>query len=115
MLGILASRTHRAESAEEPVREYLVITRYAPNRVHQGEMLSLEDVTEILAVPLLGAIPESETVLQSSNAGVPVVLEKESEAGGAYADVVGRYLGEDLPHRFIEYQKKGFFSRLFGG
>lgn len=115
VLGILASRTHRAEAGEEPVREYLVVTRYAPNRVHQGEMLSLEDVTEILAVPLLGAIPESETVLQSSNAGVPVVLEKESEAGGAYADVVGRYLGEDLPHRFIEYQKKGFFSRLFGG
>lgn len=115
VLGILASRTRRAEAGEESVREYLVVTRYAPNRVQQGEMLSLEDVTEILAVPLLGAIPESETVLQSSNAGVPVVLEKESEAGGAYADVVGRYLGDDLPHRFIEYQKKGFFSRLFGG
>lgn len=115
VLGILASRTRRAESGEEPVREHLVVTRYAPGRVHQGEMLSLEDVAEILAIPLLGAVPESETVLQSSNAGVPVVLERDSEAGAAYADMVGRYLGEELPHRFIDYQKKGFFSRLFGG
>ncbi len=115
VLGILSSRTQRAESGEEPVREHLVVTRYAPNRVQGGEMLSLEDVGEILAIPLLGAIPESESVLQASNAGVPVVLEKDSEAGIAYADLVGRYLGEELPHRFIDYQKKGFFSRLFGG
>lgn len=115
VLGILASRTRRAENGEDPVREHLVVTRYAPGRVHQGEMLSLDDVCEILAIPLLGAIPESESVLQASNAGIPVVLEKDSDAGSAYADLVGRYLGEELPHRFIDYQKKGFFSRLFGG
>lgn len=115
VLGILASRTRRAENGEDPVREHLVVTRYAPGRVHQGEMLSLDDVCEILAIPLLGAVPESESVLQASNAGIPVVLEKDSDAGSAYADLVGRYLGEELPHRFIDYQKKGFFSRLFGG
>ncbi len=115
VLGILSSRTRRAENGDDPVREHLVVTRYAPQRVHEGEMLSLEDIGEILAIPLLGAIPESESVLQSSNAGLPVILEKNTEAGAAYADTVGRFLGEDLPHRFIEYQKKGFFGRLFGG
>lgn len=115
VLGILSSRTRRAEQGEDPVREHLMVTRYAPQRVHQGEMLSLDDVTEILAIPLLGAIPESESVLQSSNAGLPVILEKESAAGAAYADAVGRFLGEELPHRFTQYQKKGFLGRLFGG
>jgi septum site-determining protein MinD len=46
---------------------------------------------------------------------LPVILEKNAEAGAAYADAVGRFLGDDLPHRFVEYQKKGFFGRLFGG
>jgi septum site-determining protein MinD len=60
-------------------------------------------------------IPESKAVLNASNAGVPVILDRESEAGQAYLDAVSRYLGEDVPHRFIHPEKKGFFSRLFGG
>jgi len=114
MLGILASKSRRAENNEEPIREYLLLSRYSPERVEEGEMLHVEDVKEILALQLLGVVPESRTVLTASNSGVPVILDQEGDAGKAYMDVVERYLGEDLPHRFIEVQKKGLFGRLFG-
>ena len=115
MIGILSSKSRRAEEGLEPIREHLLVTRYAPERVERGEMLSLEDVKEILALPLLGVIPESQAVLNASNAGQPVILDRESRAGQAYSDMVDRYLGEELPHRFIQVEKKGLFGRLFGG
>ncbi|HHI77132.1 MAG TPA: septum site-determining protein MinD [Gammaproteobacteria bacterium] len=115
MIGILSSKSQRAEKGLEPIREHLLVTRYAPERVERGEMLSLEDVKEILALPLLGVIPESQAVLNASNAGQPVILDRESRAGQAYSDMVDRYLGEELPHRFIQPEKKGLFGRLFGG
>lgn len=114
MLGILASKSRRAELGMEPIREYLLLTRYDPNRVESGEMLSLDDVQEILSLHLLGIIPESKSVLNASNSGLPVILDEKSDAGQAYADVVARYLGEKRPHRFIE-SKKGFLRKLFGG
>lgn len=115
MLGILSSKSRRAERNEPPIREYLLLTRYSPERVAKGEMLSVNDVREILSLDLLGVIPESKAVLNASNSGVPVILDVESDAGQAYSDAVGRYLGEDLPHRFLDIKKKGFFSRLLGG
>ena len=115
MLGILASKSRRAESGEEPIREYLLLTRYDPMRVQQGEMLSVTDVQEILSLDLLGVIPESKAVLNASNSGIPVILDRESDAGQAYLDMVARYLGEVVPHRFINAEKKGFLSRLFKG
>ena len=115
MIGILASKSRRAELGQEPIREFLLLTRYAPERVARGEMLSLDDVQEILALDLLGVVPESQAVLNASNAGVPVILDAESSAGQAYVDVVARYLGEDRPHRFLEPPKKGLLGRLFGG
>ncbi|MCE7913495.1 MAG: septum site-determining protein MinD [Nitrosomonas sp. PRO4] len=114
MLGILSSKSRRAERGEEPIKEYLLLTRYDPDRVKLGEMLSLNDVQEILSLQLLGIIPESKSVLTASNAGIPVILDEKSEAGQAYADVVARYLGEERPHRFID-GKQGFLRRLFGG
>jgi septum site-determining protein MinD len=72
-------------------------------------------VQEILALDLIGVIPESQAVLNASNAGIPVILDRESTAGQAYGDMVARYLGEDLPHRFLKVEKKGLFGRLFGG
>ena len=114
ILGILSSKSRRAERNEEPIKEYLLLTRYDSDRVKLGEMLSLDDVQEILSLELLGIIPESKSVLSASNAGVPVILDEKSEAGQAYADVVARYLGEKRPHRFID-GKQGFFKRLFGG
>jgi septum site-determining protein MinD len=77
-------------------------------------MLSVEDVMEILGVPLLGLLPEFQAVLPSSNAGTPVILEGNSDAGVAYTDLVARFLGEECPHRFLTVEKKGFFKRLFG-
>jgi septum site-determining protein MinD len=114
MLGILASKSRRAEENKEPIKEYLLLTRYSPERVKLGEMLSVDDVQEILSLHLLGVIPESKSVLNASNSGIPVILDEKSDAGQAYADIVARYLGENKPHRFIE-DKKGFFGKLFGG
>lgn len=113
MLGILASKSRRAEQNKEPIKEYLLLTRYSPERVKLGEMLSVDDVQEILSLHLLGVIPESKSVLNASNSGVPVILDEKSDAGQAYSDIVARYLGENRPHRFID-DKKGFFGKLFG-
>jgi len=115
VLGILSSKSYRAEKGEGKVKEHLVLTRYNATRVAKGEMLSIDDVKDILAIPLLGVIPESPTVLTSSNSGVPVIQDKESEAGQAYHDLVARFLGDEKPHRFITEQKKGLLSKLFGG
>lgn len=115
MLGILASKSRRAVNGSEPIREHLLLSRYSPERVKNGEMLSVDDVQEILALNLLGVIPESTSVLNASNSGTPVILDEESDAGQAYNDLVSRYLGEELPHRFLDIQKKGLFGRLFGG
>jgi len=115
MLGILASKSRRAERGEEAIKEYLLLTRYSPQRVKLGEMLSVEDVQEILSLHLLGVIPESKSVLNASNSGTPVILDDKSDAGQAYGDVVRRYLGEEVPHRFLEEEKKGLFGRLFRG
>ncbi|MBI0432509.1 septum site-determining protein MinD [Roseomonas sp. KE0001] len=115
ILGVLQSKSKRAEEKRDPVKEHLVVTRYDPNRVEKGEMLKLEDIREILAIPLLGVIPESESVLKASNTGNPVILDEASNAGRAYKDAVARFLGEDRPHRFLDPEKRGFLSRLFGG
>ncbi|NHB95647.1 septum site-determining protein MinD [Photorhabdus stackebrandtii] len=115
ILGILASKSRRAERGEDPIKEHLLLTRYNPGRVSRGDMLSMEDVLEILCIPLLGVIPEDQSVLRSSNQGEPVILDTESDAGKAYTDTVERLLGEERPFRFIEEEKKGFLKRLFGG
>jgi septum site-determining protein MinD len=115
ILGFLASKTRRAIDGKEPIKEHLLITRYNPQRVQDGQMLSLKDVQEILRIPLLGVIPESESVLDASNQGLPAVHLKGSDVAEAYVDVVGRFLGEHRPLRFTEAQKPGLLKRLFGG
>jgi septum site-determining protein MinD len=114
MLGILSSKSRRAEQGLEPIKEHLLLTRYSPTRVQNKEMLSVEDVLHILSIPLLGVIPESQAVLRASNSGVPVSLDENSDAGQAYLDAVQRFLGEDTPHRFVQLPKKGLLRRLFG-
>ncbi|EPF16224.1 MULTISPECIES: septum site-determining protein MinD [Cedecea] len=115
ILGILSSKSRRAENGEDPIKEHLLLTRYNPGRVSRGDMLSMEDVLEILRIPLVGVIPEDQSVLRASNQGEPVILDAESDAGKAYSDTVERLLGEERPFRFIEEEKKGFLKRLFGG
>ena len=115
ILGLLASKTQRAEQGNGGVKEHLLLTRYNPRRVASGEMMSVNDVKEILGLDVIGVVPESPDVLSASNAGAPVILNVESDASRAYEDAVSRLLGETLPLRFVEEAKKGFFARLFGG
>ncbi len=114
ILGMLSSRTLRAINGSEPIKEHLLVTRYNPLRVEEGQMLSIEDIQDILRIPLIGVIPESENVLQASNQGVPAVHLDKTEVSEAYLDVVDRFLGEDRPLRFIDAEKLGLLQRLFG-
>lgn len=114
ILGLLDSKTRKAEIGED-LPAYLLLTRYSPSRVETGEMLSINDVEEVLGLKSIGVVPESGDVLNASNKGEPVILAPESLAGQAYDDAVGRLLGEEHPMRFITTEKKGFFSKLFGG
>jgi len=114
ILGILQAKSRRAQEGLEPVREHLLITRYNPKRVAAGEMLSVDDVQEILRIPLIGVIPESEQVLQASNAGNPVIHAENTDVADAYRDVVARFLGEERPMRFVQLERRGILQRLFG-
>ena len=114
ILGLLSSKTRRAELGNGPVEQYLLLTRYNPERVAGGDMMGVDDVKEILGIEVLGVIPESPGVLTASNAGVPVILDDISPAGQAYEDAVARLAGETRPMRFLEAQKKGFLARIFG-
>ena len=116
ILGMLSSKTKRAIEGGEPIKEHLLITRYNPGRVVGGQMLSLEDIQEILRISLIGVIPESETVLDASNQGLAAVHIKGSDVSEAYKDVVARFLGDtNRPMRFIDAQKPGLLKRIFGG
>ena len=113
ILGLLASKTRRAENGKD-VKTQLLLTRYNPRRVAAGEMMSVEDVQEILGIEVLGVIPESTDVLAASNAGVPVILQPESDVARAYEDAVARLDGATVPLRFTEVPKRGLLQRLFG-
>ncbi len=115
ILGLLSSKTQRAEKGEGKVKEHLLLTRYSPRRVGTGEMMSDDDVKEILGIDVVGVIPESPDVLTASNAGTPVILNDESDVAEAYEDAVKRLLGEDLPLRFVQEPKRGLLARMFGG
>ena len=114
ILGLLSSKTRRAELGNGAIEQHLLLTRYNPGRVEAGDMMSIKDVQEILGIEVLGVIPESEGVLAASNAGVPVILDEQSFAGQAYDDAVARLLGEQRSMRFLDAQKKGLFARIFG-
>ena len=112
VLGLLDAKTRKAELGV-PMKSHLLVTRYSAEPAQRGEMLKVEDIIELLGIGFLGVIPESKSVLHNSNQGMPVVLDRDSEAAVAYMDAIKRLLGEEQPHRFIAAEKKGFFSRLF--
>jgi septum site-determining protein MinD len=114
ILGMLSSKTQRAIEGKEPIKEHLLITRYNPNRVVGGQMLSLQDIQEILRIELIGVVPESESVLDASNQGLPAIHLKGTDVAEAYLDIVARFLGEKKPMRFTEAVKPGLFKRIFG-
>ena len=115
IIGMLSSKTYRAEQNLPPIQEHLLVTRYKPSEVASGQMLHIKDILDILSIPLLGVIPESIDVLRSSNIGKPVIHQKSSDAGQAYADSVARLIhGTDIPFRFIEAQKVSLIEKIFG-
>ncbi|MGR5347576.1 septum site-determining protein MinD [Vibrio mediterranei] len=114
ILGILDSKSFRAENDLEPVKTHLLVTRYNPSRVSEGEMLAVEDIVSLLNVELIGVIPECKLVLQASNTGEPVSYNEDSRAGSAYHDAVARLCGEEVEWRFLNEEKTGFFKKLFG-
>jgi len=109
IIGVLQAKSLKAELGEEPIKSHLLLTRYCPKKVAKGEMLSLDDVKDILEIPVLGVIPESKDILISSNSGKPIVLNKISDAAVAYLDAVERFLGNDIPLLFVKLPKKKFF------
>lgn len=114
ILGILASKTERARKNKAPIKEHLLLSRYQPKRVDEGEMLSIDDVEKILSIPLLGVIPESESILKASNLGIPVTFDRESIAAQAYFDATMRLLGKEVPMRFTEPDLKlTIWQKLF--
>lgn len=114
ILGILSSKSKRAIEGSTPIKEHLLVTRYAPERVTIGDMLNVTDICDILSIPLLGVIPESKSILKASNLGIPVTNDYQSDAGTAYNDAIKRLLGKKVPMRFVQaHTKKGFFNTLF--
>jgi len=111
ILGILQSKTRRAEQGESPVSEHLIITRYANKKVQVGDMLSIEDIKDLLGIPLIGVVPECKGVIKASNAGTPVILDTKSEAGKEYHQIIKRFLGSAPPYG--EEKKKSFFKKIF--
>lgn len=113
IIGLLDAKTERAEKGER-VEKHLLLTRYDAQRAGRGEMLSVDDVLEILSIPLLGIVPESEDVLRASNVGSPIILHNAmSPAARAYSEAAKRLCGEKLPVN-IPADKRGLFVRLFG-
>jgi septum site-determining protein MinD len=113
IIGLLDSKTEKAERGE-CVDKHLLITRYQPWRAARGEMLSIDDVLEILSIPLLGIIPESEEVLRASNVGAPVTVNNASSAPArAYFDATRRLKGEAIPMH-IPSNGRGILDKLFG-
>jgi septum site-determining protein MinD len=112
IIGLLDAKTEKAEKGER-IDKHLLITRYDPARVARAEMLSIEDVLEILSLPLIGIIPESEDVLRASNLGAPVTMSNPTSAPArAYADAARRLKGEKV-EMTVPVDKKGLLDKLF--
>src|SRR5206468_4272121 len=113
IIGMLDSKTVRAEKGER-VEKHVLITRYDASRAARGEMLSIDDILEILATPLLGIIPESQDVLRASNVGSPVTLNNAASAPArAYTDAARRLMGQDIA-MVVPAERKGLMNRLLG-
>jgi septum site-determining protein MinD len=115
ILGLLASKSKRAVDGREKIKTHLLITRYNPERVENGEMLSIQDIEDILRIPVLGVIPESKDVLQASNTGNPAINLKGSSVSESYFDAIARFLGEEKELRFTQVERKGILKRFFKG
>jgi len=113
IIGLLDAKTEKAEKGER-IEKHLLLTRYDAARAERGDMLKVDDVLEILSIPLLGIVPESMDVLRASNLGAPVTLaDKESAPALAYLDAARRLAGETVAMS-IPGEKRGLFGKIFG-
>jgi septum site-determining protein MinD len=113
IIGMLDAKTAKAEKGER-IEKHLLLTRYHAARALRGEMLKVDDILEILSIPLLGIIPESEDVLRASNLGAPVTLHApDSVPARAYFEAARRLQGEAVPVSVPE-ERRGLMSKLFG-
>ena len=114
IIGLLDSKTEKAARGEL-VEKHLLITRFDQGRAGRGEMLRVEDVMDILSVPLLGINPESDQVLRASNLGQPVTLASPMSAPArAYCDAAHRLLGENVAMN-VPHERFNLLSKIFGG
>ena len=114
IIEMLGKTTLRALEGQEPIKKHLLITRYNPGRVADGQMLSMEDVQGILNLPIVGVIPESNDILTASNQGTPAIHLEGTAVAGAYGDMIDRFLGADKPLRYLNDARGGYLKRLFG-
>lgn len=114
MVGVLSSKSYRAETGGEPMQMYLVINRYDPNKVESGSMLNIEQMVDHLSIPLIGVIPESKKILDASNLGKPIILDPKARPALAYSDLVERLTGNNVSYRYTEVERKGLWAKIFG-
>ena len=112
-IGILDSKSQKVKDGKE-VLKYLVINRINPKMVQSGEMLASEDILDILSVPLVGKVPEDKGIIDASNQGKPIILDKKSPAGKAYARVSSRLCGEQVEMEDVENVDEGIISKIKG-
>lgn len=112
-IGILDSKSQKVKDGEE-VFKYLIINRINPKMVKSGEMLSSEDILDILNIPLLGKIPEDTAIIDASNQGKPIILNKKSGAGQAYERIAGRLCGNEIDMQDVEHPKSGILHKFKG-
>jgi septum site-determining protein MinD len=112
VIGIIDAKSKKAQEGEE-VQKHIIINRLKPELVEKGEMLSVEDVLHILALPLIGVVPDDEDIVKSTNLGEPIVLNEKSLVGEAFRRIARRIEGEDV--EFLDLKsKKGFLDKLKG-
>ena len=112
-IGILDSKSQKVKDGQE-VDKYLIINRINPKMVQSGEMLNSQDILEILNIKLLGKVPEDQGVIDASNQGKPIVLDKNAKAGQAYLRIASRMAGNEVPLADIESESEGFLKKLTG-
>jgi septum site-determining protein MinD len=112
-IGILDSKSQKVKDGNE-VFKHLIINRINPVMVQSGEMLSSGDILDILSIPLLGKVPEDRGIIDASNQGKPIILDKNSPAGQAYQRISARLCGENVEMANVEVPAGGFMSKIKG-
>jgi len=110
-IGILDSKSQKVKEGKE-VMKYLIINRIDAKMVQDGEMLTSEDILDILSIPLIGKIPEDKGIIDASNQGKPIIMDKNSAAGQAYERISSRLCGNQIDLHNIEVVENGFLSKI---